>query len=53
MLPTIKLLAEDVIYVSQSEIPTLVGDDDYRGGAVPGTQSKLAVVLPRGSLAYH
>ena len=52
MLPTIQVLVEDFLYVSQGDIPTTGGDAEYGGRAVPGARSKVAVRRPRGSSVY-
>ena len=50
MLSTLQVLVEDVMYVSQGEMPIYGGSADYKVGAVPVSRSKLAVGRPIGAL---
>ena len=52
MLSTLQVLVEDLMYVSQVEMPIYGGSADYKVGAVPVSRSKLAVGRPIGALTY-
>ena len=52
MLPTMQVLVQDVVYVSQGDMSMYVGDYDYKVGARPGDRSKLLVNHPKGASVY-
>ena len=52
MPPSMNGLVKDLTQNFQYEVLISGGDSELGGGAVPGTQSKIAVSRPRVSLEY-
>ena len=52
MIPTMQVLAEDDMHVSQGYMPMSGGDSKCGVGAMPGSQYKLGVDRPRVASSY-